>query len=406
MRSHLAFALTIAALLAGCGELAEPTPAPVAAPIQAKTAPLTAAASVAADDAGDAAFVHQVVPTLIGRRVRNGLEFHAFKLIVEQFGRQALVDLLLSQYEFRDYWSQVLTDMLKVKRRTPAGYFEGEYAQDPDCFEPSALSDADLDAVADWILTKTPDDTTLGISFTTADLIEAAVHADDLRPLYLGYAFPLMAYEMRHNRVPAVRKMDGGQAFLEVFAGRDTGCFECHSSTYSPTDAWSGTDRFEPIELDLEGSLFSATSGGVRVYGGQVGDDQLDLLYDTYDPSVLASTSTGSGGPWGMDEACVTNTRFASDPVYGFTLAAGTSGSGGDGFAGLTTSAQLFDLVAQLKDGAATLALPLATTGITSAGGYDASLTTGCAGCHDGSYAPLHADLIPQRSDGRILAAV
>ncbi|MFT5460600.1 MAG: hypothetical protein ACI9K2_007120, partial [Myxococcota bacterium] len=44
------------------------------------------------DDAGDVAFVHQVVPTLLGRRVRGHAELSALVTLVEEEGRQGVVE--------------------------------------------------------------------------------------------------------------------------------------------------------------------------------------------------------------------------------------------------------------------------------------------------------------------------
>ena len=49
------------------------------------------------DDAGDVAFVKQVVPAVLGRRVHNVAELEVLTELAGSGGRQAVVDLLMDQ---------------------------------------------------------------------------------------------------------------------------------------------------------------------------------------------------------------------------------------------------------------------------------------------------------------------
>ena len=80
-----------------------------------------------ANDAGDVAFVVDVIPTLLGRKAHNPAEIQALVDLAALEGREAVVDLLLEQPEYVDYWSEVLIDALRVDRT-------GTPAQDPACY--------------------------------------------------------------------------------------------------------------------------------------------------------------------------------------------------------------------------------------------------------------------------------
>lgn len=382
-----------------------PAPASSASPtaVASRGEALSAVSSVPDDDAGDAAFVHQIVPTLIGRRIKNGLEFHVLNMIVDQHGREALVDVLTESDEFIEYWSQLFSDALLVKRRSPAGGIQAGKAQDPACYGPTSLeNDEDLEALATHIISN---DATSAFThdFIMSDVIRGALRIDDLRAIYRSYIYPMMAFEMRATATTSLRKADAGQAFMKVYLNREVDCLECHSSTYSPTDAWSGVDRFAPVAVDLEGSLF----GVAGAYGGQVGSGEAQQIYDIFDPSVLKTTDDSGAGPWGMNAACVSNGNSSSSAyhTYGITLAAGTASTGSSGFARLPTTAGVHDLGAQFMAGASALSLPLSTSAFTMA--PEVVVYPGvCGWCHTGSDPPAHSALIPTRSNGRIFKAV
>src|SRR4051812_4468979 len=72
------------------------------------------------DDAGDASFVRQAVPKLLGRKVHGSEET---KLLVDVIratpegrGREELLGALMGDAEFSQHWQENLVDMLRVNR--------------------------------------------------------------------------------------------------------------------------------------------------------------------------------------------------------------------------------------------------------------------------------------------------
>lgn len=68
------------------------------------------------DDAGDEAWVRMVLPSVLGRKPRGTAEVRVLSDMAGQLGREAVVDVLLTQPEFLTYWTQVLADDLLVER--------------------------------------------------------------------------------------------------------------------------------------------------------------------------------------------------------------------------------------------------------------------------------------------------
>lgn len=104
-----------------------------------------------ANDAGDEAFVAQVIPALLGRRPRGSEEVRALSAIATSAGRAAVVDLLLEQPQFIDYWAQVLADDLQVQR-------EGAASPGQTCYGPALLPPSVHDQLVDHLISAYPED--------------------------------------------------------------------------------------------------------------------------------------------------------------------------------------------------------------------------------------------------------
>ncbi|MEQ1502569.1 MAG: hypothetical protein ABMB14_10075 [Myxococcota bacterium] len=97
-----------------------------------------------ADDGGDETFIRQVVPALLGRKVRGSEEIRFLADLAALHGRAAVVDLLLAQPEYVAYWTQVLADDLTVER-AGAGWMNA------DCFGSPLLIDSVGGALLDHV---------------------------------------------------------------------------------------------------------------------------------------------------------------------------------------------------------------------------------------------------------------
>lgn len=390
-RVGLALSLALVVPSIGCEPVDAPPP-----PVARQAAPLLTGAR-----AGPVAFAHQVVPTLLGRRVTNGLELSALRVVVEQAGEQGLAEALFNAPDYVDYWTRLLVDRLKASRETAGA----RLAQPAKCYQTSVHDDATLAAYARHIADrgKGPFDPLPSpiktLAFTPADAIRGAVLIDDLRVMQRAYLFPMLMYEVRSDYAAGSRSRDAGEALLDVYLGRDPECLECHSSSFSQTDEWSGVDRHHPLPVDLEASLLSTTTSGTWMYGGQVGDPELQALDGIFDRGLF-----GAEVPWGFDADCVDNLGRA-----GFEKVAG-GGAGADTAPfGLSAAGNVVDLEAALAAGLDKLHSPddLSDRGEWGAAVPDETYPdeTDCGGCHTGD-PPEHDELMAERSDGRVLAAI
>ncbi|MEL6346966.1 MAG: hypothetical protein AAFV53_27885 [Myxococcota bacterium] len=99
------------------------------------------------NDAGDATWVRQVIPALLGRNAKNSAEVDALVNIAQRHGRSAVVALLFEEEAFAPYWAQVLADALKVHRRGP-------YRPRDGCFGPPTLHPSQHDDLIHHVTTE------------------------------------------------------------------------------------------------------------------------------------------------------------------------------------------------------------------------------------------------------------
>jgi len=362
--------------------------------------------SVVDDDAGDAAFVVQVVPTLLGRRVSNHAELQTLVSVVQSEGRAALVDLLTYQDEYVEYWTQVIVDDLQVKR-------SGNQEQPASCFDDQLLGFSDQNLLATHVATAEFDDD-FGQPWTMGDLIRGSIRTGQINAIYRGYLFVMSSFPGDLDADDTLARMTTGQDFLNVYLDRDAGCLGCHSASYSTVEDFGRPedwDRHSPLPADLEGTVFTqTTSAGEVFYGGQFGERQQDALYNLFRADAHASECDPKGlAPWGMCRDCVDNTGGDSK-YYGFKEE--TPGSGDEaavpgGIVG--DDVGVIELADALREGVSGFTLATGSV-ITRSGSVAAGKTVAdgvdCASCHDGSTADELVDLLPYVSDGRVLEAL
>jgi mono/diheme cytochrome c family protein len=246
--NRAAFALTLA-LLAGATGC---TPPPV-------------------DDAGDPAFVHQAVQTLLGRKPRGGAEVRALNSILVAYGvdgRAAVIDVLMQEPEYVDYWTHVIVDGMQIQR-------SGQYAQLQGCTDqpmwmvdgvgepcgPACIVEAR--ALADHLRDQSPsvpsfdgDSDGTPDDFNLHDAVRAAIVVDDLHVAWRPY---LVALASDHQAATGQEIRDN---YMTTAFGVQTECVGCHASSYSKTEvydyAYEGNtwDRTSTTGLDLEVATF------------------------------------------------------------------------------------------------------------------------------------------------------
>src|SRR5262249_27847657 len=68
------------------------------------------------DDAGDQAWVRQVVPIVLGRKVKGAVEVKLLTDLIQLTDRPTVLRGLMQQPEFNEHWSEVLVDSMRIDR--------------------------------------------------------------------------------------------------------------------------------------------------------------------------------------------------------------------------------------------------------------------------------------------------
>jgi hypothetical protein len=144
------------------------------------------------DDNGDPSFVRQLVPKLLGRKVKGEAEARLLSQIAGLFGREAVVWTLMAQPDFTEHWIDVLVDGVRMQR-------EGPRMQDPACFG-APLRVIRPIWLANYVRNQPPSAVAPGGPFNMIDLAFAAVSVDNLSSVYRAYPIPLTARPPRAGR--------------------------------------------------------------------------------------------------------------------------------------------------------------------------------------------------------------
>lgn len=135
---------------------------------------------VRAQDAGHASFVRQVVPILLGRKVKGQEEVKLLADLCAAVGREAVVRALMEQPEFVDHWAEHFVDQLRVHRETAKAQ--------TNCFGRPKRSGSDGGALARWVRDSPPTaGPAPGGPFNMSDLYERSF------ALIVGVGQPLTA---------------------------------------------------------------------------------------------------------------------------------------------------------------------------------------------------------------------
>lgn len=237
------------------------------------------------DDAGDQAWVRQVVPIVLGRKVKGASEVRLLTDLVQLTDRPTVLRGLMQQPEFQEHWSEVLVNTMRIDREV-IHVIEPDQS---DCYGPILRAGAPGSALAQHILTASPAMPAPGGAFNMSDVVRSAVALDNLAPLFRAHLFALEHHAPPLGLVTEQQARDEfGRSFGEVYLNRQNGCLACHNSDSSTTGPGSGWTRYYPILGSFEQAL----------YGSSFGGDPLDI----HEMFRTDQHSTGAGftAPWGI----------------------------------------------------------------------------------------------------------
>jgi len=237
-----------------------------------------------ADDAGDASFVRQVVPILLGRKVRGYEELTALTDIIAATDRETLARALMEEDEFIAYWSEALVDHLRIGREGPK--------QQSGCYGAPLLAGPVTDALADFVLDNVPS-ADFGSDFNMSDLVASAVKKDNLFPIYKAHVFPLVNRPASFfgDLAEQMRRADLATSFEHIYLNRQQLCLQCHNSEMSTSGEESGWDRTHPVPGYFEAAIYGSSSG--------TSPEQASAIF-------RADVRFGSLNPWGIQTGCGT----------------------------------------------------------------------------------------------------
>lgn len=221
------------------------------------------------DDAGDASFVRQAVPVMLGRKVRGYDELQLFIGLVQATDRARFLRMLSdrsSPYrgEYVEHWSNFFVDKLRVHRETERDL--------RSCFTPLHAGAPNGDLAA-CIAVNAPGVSCRGAGtsasdFSMGDVLRSAIAADNLEPAYRAYLFPMVNSPGNGADATTLNRRDSiGETFAHVFLHRNLGCLGCHTTPHSVsgeidinglTTYWN---RHHPVPGAFELALYGFDSG-------------------------------------------------------------------------------------------------------------------------------------------------
>ena len=259
-----------------------------------------------AQDAGDAAYVQQIIPLLLGRKPKGFDEVKVLTDLTAAIGREAMLRTVMAQPEFVDHWAEHFVDQLRVHRETAKAQ--------TTCFGPGHRTTSDGGALARWVLEHAPNSGVApGGAFNMTDLLRSSIELDNLAPVYMAYLFALVDKPPSGNEISQQNKRDDlGVTFGNVYLHRQMLCLSCHNSGYSISGEDTHWDRTHPVWGAFETSL----------YGSQFGRDirEAHAVFRTAvrpvpDPDDPPDASAPLLQPWGMQDCGSFKTTVPTDPL-------------------------------------------------------------------------------------------
>jgi len=218
--------------------------------------------SIPADDAGDASFVRQAVPKLLGRKVRGTEETRLLVDVIAATpngrGREEVLGALMQDPEFSGHWQEILVDMLRVNRT-------GDKAQ-AGCYG-APLRASNTAALADFMLAQRADLSGFGgtppTAFNMSDVLASSFATDSVFPAYSAHLFAMQSKPLQGNEANEEnRRTDMAESFSHIYLHRKNECMQCHNSSFSTTGPQTYWKRTWPVWGKFEKAVFANEQGG------------------------------------------------------------------------------------------------------------------------------------------------
>jgi hypothetical protein len=265
--------------------------------------------SIPVNDAGDVSFVRQVVPKLLGRKVKGSEETRLLVDVIAATpggrGREEVVEALMRDPEFAQHWQENFVDLLRVNRsgdKFQGDVFSGAIKVAAGCFgEP--LRSTGSATLADFLLAQRADLSGYAgaapAQFNMSDVLVASFATDSLFPIYSANLFALQSKPLQGNEVSeANRRTDLAENFSHVYLHRKNECMQCHNSSFSTTGPQTYWKRTYPVWGKFEKAVFANEQGGDPA--------QLSALFRTgiTGPGLDNLSSAPARTPWASLSNC------------------------------------------------------------------------------------------------------
>jgi hypothetical protein len=290
-------------------------------------------------DAGDEAFVKRLIPLIQGRKPEGMREVRLLVSMIAQLdalgvdGRGVLARGLTSGDLYLRRWRQFMWEQLRINRVEVKSNFT--------CYSVANGPNTGPDLAA-FIRDNAALDTSFGAKFSMADVLESALHLDDISPIYRADMFarmarPLGGANISQEEFEVNARSNFGEIFESAYLGRRSGCLECHNSeesvTYSPDPK---TNHFWAIPGNFERAI----------YGEAKGRPEAELYAVFRVTGFLVEQNQNGSRPWGMSSC------GSFDPGRDGDILSDKGYLGGE----LPAGQNLFDVDPLLKSGFASLA--------------------------------------------------
>ncbi|MCK6570678.1 hypothetical protein L6V77_06130 [Myxococcota bacterium] len=235
-------------------------------------------------DNGESAYVREVTPAVLGRRLRTRAEHDVYADLARSAGRSVVVDALMARPEFAAHWSEVLLDLVGVDRPFAAPGVE-------TCYE-APLPDAEAAPgdLARHLQDNAGTDAPYDRPFNLANVLESAFAEDDLSVFFRAALYPLVA--LQPATAPSERHRNASRTFHEGFLDRSLECAGCHNSFEAVTGPGSHWTRHFPVQGRYERALWGTDKGPGPMNAATVDE-------------IFRGRSAGGGPPpWGALTGC------------------------------------------------------------------------------------------------------
>lgn len=258
-------------------------------------------------DNGDASFVRQVLPKILGRRFRSHDEVRFYSEFAAIAGRDAALEVMFrhppNREEYIRHWSEILVDHMRVNREGKKS-LAGCYPEPSDAIQSAAL--------AQWVLSHDANESYPDGSFNMTDLLQSSIALDDLSPFFRAHLYamwnkPLDGAEVRERN----RQRDLSDTFHQAYLSRSMDCIPCHNSANSVTGEGSAWNRHFPIQGDFEKAIYGSHIGPLTPDSSEVYPEAVWWTFRTqlgdnndFGTAVCDGSLAGAERPFGMSGSC------------------------------------------------------------------------------------------------------